>query len=98
MFKKVILCSQRSILIQVFFSLSIYTTYLGISIAGSTFTTNRDQEAYYNQPAEPEPVRNKPSRNYFPVNENYDDLDRNDFVEEELPNPFVGEEQQVNAG
>ena len=73
-------------------------TSSNISIAGSTFTTNRDQEAYYNQPAEPsEPVRNKPSRNYFPVNENYDDLDRNDFAEE-LPNPFVGEEQQVIAG
>lgn len=46
--------------------------------------------------------RNKPSRNYFPVknnDENYDDLDRNDFVEEEeLPNPYVGEEQQVIAG
>ena len=30
--------------------------------------------------------------------ENYGDLDRNDFAEEELPNPFVGEEQQVIAG
>ena len=77
-------------------------TSSNISIAGSTFTTNRDQEAYYNQPAEPVVRRNKPSRNYFPVknnDENYDDLDRNDFVEEEeLPNPYVGEEQQVIAG
>ena len=56
----------------------------------STFTTHRDQEAYYQQPAEPvslQPMRNKPSRNYFPV-KHYTDDDSLDLIDnnQELPN------------
>ena len=53
-----------------------------------------------------QPMINKPSRNYFPVNnKNHhyneehpkDDLDRYDIYKD-APNPYVGEEQQVIAG
>ena len=73
---------------------------------GSTFT----YPAIRDQPSEQvtaKPMRNKPSRNYFPVNNknhafneehvNEDDLDRYDIYED-ATNPYVGEEQQVIAG